>query len=169
MERFGSFTVDHNKLNPGIYISRVENVCSGKIYTIDLRLCKPYRDEVLSNMILHSIEHLVATNLEEISKTSPIKKIYWGPMGCQTGFYALLLSPEAVNGATDEQGMLNMLLKAVDQDFDEIPFNNCADCGNCTTLAGFPCDLYEVKLWMNALKGLIENCAIRGTFDKYPS
>ena len=84
MERITSFTVDHTKLNEGIYISRIDD----NITTYDLRFKKPNQGDYLSNVAMHTIEHLMATYL----RNSEIKDdvIYFGPMGCQTGFYLLV-------------------------------------------------------------------------------
>ena len=83
MERIASFTVNHNKLQPGLYLSRRD----GDVTTFDLRFKKPNTGDLLSNAQLHSVEHLIATFL----RNSPQKEavIYFGPMGCQTGFYFL--------------------------------------------------------------------------------
>ncbi|MDR3729702.1 MAG: S-ribosylhomocysteine lyase [Oscillospiraceae bacterium] len=83
MERIASFTVDHNKLQPGLYLSSRD----GDVTTFDLRFKKPNTGDLLSNAQLHSVEHLIATFL----RNSPQKEavIYFGPMGCQTGFYFL--------------------------------------------------------------------------------
>lgn len=84
MEKIKSFQVDHRKLEKGIYISRID----GDIITYDLRFCKPNMGVLLSNAELHSTEHMLATFL----RNSKIKDnvIYFGPMGCQTGFYLLV-------------------------------------------------------------------------------
>ena len=83
MERIASFTVDHTRLLPGLYLSRRD----GDIVTLDLRFKRPNTGDLLSNSEMHSTEHLIATLL----RNSPQKEavIYFGPMGCQTGFYFL--------------------------------------------------------------------------------
>ena len=126
MERIASFTVDHNKLMPGLYLSRRD----GSVVTFDLRFKKPNTGDLLSNSEMHSVEHLIATLL----RNSPAKEavIYFGPMGCQTGFYflfdsALLSMAEAVE-----------LLKAVFAQaaaFEgEMPGKSAAECGNYINL-----------------------------------
>ena len=84
MERITSFTVDHNLLEPGIYISRVD----GDITTYDLRTRKPNAGDYMDNLTMHSVEHMMATYLRNSSIKENI--IYFGPMGCQTGFYLLV-------------------------------------------------------------------------------
>ena len=84
MEKIKSFTVDHRKLNRGIYISRIDR----DIVTYDLRFCKPNSGIILDNVTMHTIEHMLAT----FARNSEVKNeiIYFGPMGCQTGFYLLV-------------------------------------------------------------------------------
>lgn len=83
MERIASFTVDHNVLTPGLYLSRRD----GQVTTFDLRFKKPNTGDLLSNAELHSIEHVIATFLRNSEQKDAV--IYFGPMGCQTGFYFL--------------------------------------------------------------------------------
>lgn len=84
MERITSFCIDHRILEPGVYISRVD----GDITTYDLRTRKPNSGELMDNSTMHSVEHLFATYV----RNSPLKDsvLYFGPMGCQTGFYLLV-------------------------------------------------------------------------------
>ena len=84
MERIASFQVDHNKLVPGMYLSRRD----GDVATFDLRFKKPNTGDLLSNAELHSVEHIIATLLRNGRAKDAV--IYFGPMGCQTGFYLLL-------------------------------------------------------------------------------
>lgn len=84
MNKIKSFQVDHRKLNKGIYISRID----GDIVTYDLRFCKPNSGEVLDNVTMHTIEHMLATFARNSSVSGEV--IYFGPMGCQTGFYLLV-------------------------------------------------------------------------------
>ena len=83
MERIASFTVDHNKLVPGLYYSRRD----GEIVTFDLRFKKPNTGDLLTNAEMHSAEHLIATLLRNSEDKEAV--VYFGPMGCQTGFYFL--------------------------------------------------------------------------------
>ena len=83
MERIASFAVDHNKLVPGLYLSRRD----GDIVTLDLRFKKPNTGDLLTNSEMHSVEHLIATLLRNSAQKDAV--IYFGPMGCQTGFYFL--------------------------------------------------------------------------------
>lgn len=83
MERIASFQVDHNKLLPGMYLSRRD----GEVVTFDLRFKKPNTRDLLTNAEMHSVEHIIATLLRNGRAKDAV--IYFGPMGCQTGFYFL--------------------------------------------------------------------------------
>ena len=83
MERIASFTVDHTVLVPGLYLSRRD----GNVVTLDLRFKRPNTGQLLSNSQMHSVEHLIATLLRNSESRDAV--IYFGPMGCQTGFYFL--------------------------------------------------------------------------------
>ncbi len=80
IEKIQSFTVDHDKLNPGIYISRVD----GNVTTYDLRTRKPNMGDYMDNLTMHTVEHLFATYVR--SSAIGANVLYFGPMGCQTGF-----------------------------------------------------------------------------------
>ncbi len=84
MEKITSFTVDHDKIVPGIYISRID----GDITTYDLRTRKPNNEDFMDNLTMHSVEHMFATYIRNSSLKDDV--IYFGPMGCQTGFYLLI-------------------------------------------------------------------------------
>ena len=126
MERIASFQVDHNKLLPGMYLSRRD----GTVVTLDLRFRRPNTDDLLSNSALHSLEHIVAT----ILRNSPEKDavVYFGPMGCQTGFYFLFDGEQLTDGEALE------LLKAVfaaGADFSgPMPGKSAVECGNYRNL-----------------------------------
>ena len=89
MEKITSFTIDHIKLEPGIYVSRKEHVGEEIITTFDLRMTSPNDEPVMNTAEVHTIEHLAATYLRN-DKEYGDKTIYFGPMGCRTGFYLLL-------------------------------------------------------------------------------
>ncbi len=126
LERIASFTVDHNKLEPGLYLSRRD----GDIVTFDLRFKKPNTGDLLSNPELHSVEHLIATLLRNSEDKEAV--IYFGPMGCQTGFYFLfdnrLLSCE---GAVE---LLKEVFNAAAAFEGEMPGKSPRECGNYVNL-----------------------------------
>lgn len=126
MERIASFTVDHNKLMPGLYLSRRD----GDVTTFDLRFKKPNTGDLLSNSEMHSAEHLIATLLRNSRAKEAV--VYFGPMGCQTGFYFLfneqLLSCE---GAVE---LLKEVFAAAGAFTGEMPGKSSAECGNYVNL-----------------------------------
>ena len=121
MERIASFCVDHTKLEPGIYISRID----GDIATYDIRMRKPNTPPFLSNPVLHSFEHLFAT----IARNSEYggRVIYFGPMGCRTGFYMLLAGNYT---SKDVVGLVTELFEFVRDFKGEVPGAAAKDCGN---------------------------------------
>ena len=90
MEKIASFTIDHIKLKPGVYVSRKDHAGSEVITTFDLRMTSPNEEPVMNTAELHTIEHLGATFLRNHPQFGE-KTVYFGPMGCRTGFYLLLL------------------------------------------------------------------------------
>ena len=126
MERIASFTVDHNKLRPGLYLSRRD----GDVITFDLRFKTPNTGDLLSNSEMHSVEHLIATLLRNSEDREAV--IYFGPMGCQTGFYFLF-----DNRLLSCEGAIELLKEvfAAAADFDgEMPGKSPAECGNYVNL-----------------------------------
>lgn len=126
MERIASFTVDHNKLQPGLYLSRRD----GDVTTFDLRFKKPNTGDLLSNAQLHSVEHLIATFL----RNSPQKEavIYFGPMGCQTGFYFLFDSRLLTDAQAIE--LLQEVFAQASAYHGEMPGKSPKECGNYINL-----------------------------------
>ena len=126
MERIASFQVDHNKLVPGLYLSRRD----GKVTTFDLRFKKPNTGDLLSNAEMHSVEHIIATLLRNSPQKDAV--VYFGPMGCQTGFYFLFDGGQLTDGEAVE------LLKAVfaaGADFSgPMPGKSAVECGNYRNL-----------------------------------
>lgn len=126
MERIASFQVDHNKLRPGMYFSRQD----GDAVTFDLRFKKPNTGDLLSNAEMHSVEHIIATLLRSSRARDAV--IYFGPMGCQTGFYFLF------DGRRLERSAAVELLKevfAAGAAFDgPMPGKSPEECGNYINL-----------------------------------
>ena len=124
MNKIASFTVDHTKLDEGIYISRID----GDVVTYDLRMRKPNTDDLISNAAMHSLEHMFAT----VIRNSRIcdKVIYFGPMGCQTGFYLLIRSD---NHMENIEVIKEALEKIIAYD-GEMPGNSAIECGNYRNL-----------------------------------
>lgn len=126
MEKIASFTIDHIKLQPGIYVSRKDFVGKEVITTFDLRMTSPNEEPVMNTAEVHTIEHLGATFLRNHKDFSD-KVIYFGPMGCRTGFYLLL----AGNYESKEIVPLITEMFIFIRDFhDEVPGASAKDCGN---------------------------------------
>ena len=89
MDKVASFEVDHEQLIPGVYVSRKDRIGEQVVTTFDVRLTAPYRQEPLSAAVLHTLEHVGAVYLREKSAWA-LRILYWGPMGCQTGFDLLV-------------------------------------------------------------------------------
>ena len=125
MELIQSFSVDHTRIIPGIFVSRVDTVGGESVTTYDIRLKKPNREPVIDVAAMHSLEHIIATFL----RNDPDWKdevIYWGPMGCLTGFYLIL------KGSRAPQEIFDLLLRAFRsvEDADEVPGAAPVNCGH---------------------------------------
>lgn len=126
MERIASFTVDHNKLQPGLYLSRRD----GDVVTFDLRFKKPNTGDLLTNAEMHSTEHLIATLLRNSREKDAV--VYFGPMGCQTGFYFLFDGSRlSLEGAVD---LLKEVFAAAGKYQGEMPGKSPKECGNYINL-----------------------------------
>lgn len=126
MEKIASFTIDHIKLQPGIYVSRKDHVGQEVITTFDIRMTSPNEEPVMNTAEVHTIEHLAATFLRNHSEFGS-KIIYFGPMGCRTGFYLLL------SGDYESSDIVELLKEmfVFIRDFkDEVPGASPKDCGN---------------------------------------
>lgn len=124
MNKIASFTVDHTKLNEGIYISRID----GDVVTYDLRMRKPNTGDLISNAAMHSLEHMFATVIRN-SRISD-KVIYFGPMGCQTGFYLLVRS----DNHKENIEIIRETLEEIMAYNGEMPGNSAIECGNYKNL-----------------------------------
>ena len=126
MEKITSFTIDHNKLQPGVYVSRKDQVEGGMVTTFDLRMTSPNEEPVMNTAEMHTIEHLGATFFRNHG-TFGKKCIYFGPMGCRTGFYLLLA------GDYQSADILPLMVEMYEfiRDFQgEVPGASPKDCGN---------------------------------------
>ena len=89
MEKIASFTIDHIKLKPGVYVSRKDRIGAETVTTFDLRITSPNDEPVMNTAEIHAMEHLGATYLRNDPEWKD-RVVYFGPMGCRTGFYLLL-------------------------------------------------------------------------------
>ena len=126
MEKLPSFTIDHIKLQPGGYVSRKNPVGNSVITTLHIRMTSPNEEPVMNTAEVHTIEHLGATFLRNHPKFKD-KTIYFGPMGCRTGFYLLLA------GDLSSRDIVPLMIEMFEyiRDFDgEVPGASPRDCGN---------------------------------------
>lgn len=126
MEKITSFTIDHIKLQPGVYVSRKDHIGQETITTFDLRMTSPNEEPVMNTAELHAMEHLCATFLRNDEEFKD-RVIYFGPMGCRTGNYLLLA------GDYESRDILPLLTRCFEfvRDFEgEIPGASAKDCGN---------------------------------------
>ena len=148
MDKITSFTIDHIKLQPGLYVSRKDKVGSETVTTFDLRLTSPNEEPVMNTAEVHTIEHLAATFL----RNDPVWKdrvLYFGPMGCRTGFYLLLAGDYA------SQDVLPLVLdcfRFVRDYRGEVPGASPKDCGNYLDM-----NLGMANFWGRRYAALLEH------------
>ena len=148
MEKITSFTIDHIRLQPGLYVSRKDAVGSETVTTFDLRLTSPNEEPVMNTAEVHTIEHLAATFL----RNAPAWKdrvLYFGPMGCRTGFYLLL------SGDLSSQDVLPLVtdcFRFIRDYRGEVPGAIPRDCGNYLDM-----NLSMANYWGRRYTALLEN------------
>lgn len=126
MEKITSFTIDHIRLLPGVYVSRKDAVGQETITTFDLRMTSPNDEPVMNTAEVHTIEHLGATFLRN-HKDYGSKTIYFGPMGCRTGFYMLLAGDYR---SRDIVPLVTQMFEFIRDYRGEVPGASPMDCGN---------------------------------------
>jgi len=152
MEKITSFTIDHIKLIPGVYVSRVDYVAENPITTFDLRMTSPNDEPVMNTAEMHTVEHLAATFLRNHVEYKD-KTIYFGPMGCRTGFYLLLA------GEYESKDIVPLMIEMFDfiaNFYDEVPGASAKDCGNYLDM-NLPMARYIAKKYLDeVLTGITE-------------
>lgn len=126
MKKIASFTIDHIKLESGVYVSRKDTVGDSVITTFDLRMTNPNEEPVMNTAEMHTIEHLAATYLRN-HETYADKTIYFGPMGCRTGFYLLLAGDYT---SRDIVPLMISMFEFIRDFHGEVPGASAKDCGN---------------------------------------
>ena len=126
MEKIASFTINHDLLEPGIYVSRKDKIGKETISTFDLRMTAPNREPVMNTAEMHTIEHLGATYLRNDPEWNE-KTIYFGPMGCRTGFYVLFAGDLT---SRDVAPVITKMYEFIRDFKGEIPGAAPRDCGN---------------------------------------
>ena len=152
MQKITSFTIDHIKLIPGVYVSRKDPVGSEMITTFDLRMTSPNDEPVMNTAEMHTIEHLAATFLRNHKEFGP-KIIYFGPMGCRTGFYLLLAGDYE---SVDIIDLLKEMYTFIAEYEGEVPGASAKDCGNYLDM-NLPMAKYLAKKYLEeVLTGISE-------------
>ncbi len=151
MKKIASFTIDHIRLLPGVYVSRTDKVGKEIITTFDLRFTAPNREPVLDVPATHTIEHVGATFLRS-HPTWGNRDIYFGPMGCRTGFY-LVLAGELTSA--DVLPLVKELAEFIASYDDEVPGAKPEECGNYLN-HDLPMAKYEAKKYLDVLENATE-------------
>ncbi len=158
MELIQSFSVDHTLIVPGIFVSRVDTLGEYSVTTYDIRLKRPNREPVIDVLAMHSLEHLIATYLRNDPEWKN-EVVYWGPMGCLTGFYLIL------KGNRAPRELYGLLLKAFRSvgDAAEVPGTAPENCGYCRMH-----NLEMAKWYAAEFADYLEKNADNGAIFEYP-
>ena len=149
MEKITSFTIDHIKLQPGLYVSRKDKVGTETVTTFDLRLTSPNEEPVMNTAEVHTIEHLAATYLRNDLLWKE-KVLYFGPMGCRTGFYLLLVGDYASKDVVD---LVKDCFCFIRDYQGEVPGASAKDCGNYLDM-NLPMAKYLAKRYVTLLDNI---------------
>ena len=148
MEKITSFTIDHIKLQPGLYVSRVDQIGAETVTTFDLRLTSPNEEPVMNTAEMHTIEHLAATYLRNEPDWKD-KVLYFGPMGCRTGFYLLLAGTLR---SEDVLPLVRDCFRFIADFSGDVPGASAKDCGNYLDMK-----LPMANYWGRRYAALLEN------------
>ena len=152
MKKIPSFTVNHIDLLPGIYVSRIDTLGDNTITTYDIRMKRPNTEPVLNTAEIHAIEHIGATYLRN-HETFADETIYFGPMGCRTGFYLIL------KGDLESKAIFPLikdLFEFVAKFEGDIPGASARDCGNYLDL-NLPMAKYEANKYLETVLNVIQD------------
>ena len=148
MEKITSFTIDHIKLQPGLYVSRKDKAGTETVTTFDLRLTSPNEEPVMNTAEMHTMEHLAATYLRNEPQWKE-KVLYFGPMGCRTGFYLLLIGDYE---SRDVVGLVKDCFAFIRDFKGDVPGASAKDCGNYLDM-----NLPMANFWGAKYAHLLEN------------
>ena len=152
MEKITSFTIDHIKLCPGLYVSRKDKIGQETVTTFDLRLTSPNDEPVMNTAEMHTIEHLAATYLRNTPNWKD-RVLYFGPMGCRTGFYLLLAGDHT---SRDVLPLVTDCFRFI-RDFDgDVPGASAKDCGNYLDM-NLPMANYLGRKYTTLLENITED------------
>lgn len=144
MEKIASFTIDHTRLNRGVYVSRKDCIGGDTVTTFDIRMKLPNREPALAQAAIHTIEHLAATYLRNHPQWKD-RIVYWGPMGCLTGNYLLLRGDYT---ARDILPLMRETFAFIAGYEGEVPGTAERDCGSCR-LHDLPMARYEARRYLH--------------------
>ena len=148
MEKITSFTIDHIKLEPGLYVSRKDKVGNETVTTFDLRITNPNEEPVMNTAEIHTVEHLGATYLRNAADWKD-RVLYFGPMGCRTGFYLLLAGDLS---SRDVLPLVQDCFRFIRDFRGEVPGALAKDCGNYLDM-----NLPMANYWGGKYVALLEN------------
>ena len=149
MKKITSFTIDHNRLQPGIYVSRKDQVGDATVTTFDLRCTSPNEEPVMNTAEIHTIEHLAATYLRNDPAWGG-QILYFGPMGCRTGFYLLLVGDL---NALDVLPLVHSCFSYIAKYYGDVPGASATDCGNYLDM-NLPMARYVAKRYADLLEDI---------------
>lgn len=152
MKKIASFTVNHLTLIPGLYVSRIDKVNDSFVTTFDIRITKPNTEPVMDNPGIHAIEHLGATFLRNHDKWKE-QVIYFGPMGCRTGFYMILAGNY---NSLDVYDLVKEMFEFIINYEGVIPGASAIECGNYLDLNLSMAKFYAKKYKKEVLENFIE-------------
>ena len=155
MEKIASFTVDHIRLLPGIYVSRKDHAGGAVITTFDIRMTSPNDEPVMNTAEVHTIEHLGATFLRN-HETFRDRVIYFGPMGCRPGFYLLLAGDYE---SKDIVPLMTEMFSFIASYDGEIPGASPKDCGNWLDM-NLPMARWLAKRYLDNVLTDIQDCRL---------
>ena len=152
MKKITSFTIDHIKLTTGVYVSRKDPIGTETITTFDIRMTSPNDEPVMNTAQMHTLEHLAATFLRNHKDFGP-KIIYFGPMGCRTGFYLLLTGDYESEDIID---LLKEMFVFIANFEGDVPGASAKDCGNYLDM-NLPMAKYLAKKYLDEV---LENISV---------
>jgi len=152
MEKIASFTVNHLELLTGIYVSRKDFVGKEVLTTFDLRMTRPNVEPVMDTAAVHALEHLGATFLRNDEEWKS-RVIYFGPMGCRTGFYLILVGDLKSEDVLD---LVKRMIRFILDYKDVIPGAAAKDCGNYLDMNLSMAQYYARKFWTEVLENPVE-------------
>ena len=152
MEKITSFTIDHIRLQPGLYVSRKDRVGGEVVTTFDLRFTSPNEEPVMNTAEMHTIEHLAATYLRNEPQWKE-RVLYFGPMGCRTGFYLLLAGDHS---SRDVLKLVADCFRFVRDFRGQVPGASARDCGNYLDM-NLPMANYLAEKYVKLLENVTDD------------